>query len=427
MSSDIAIKVEQLGKCYRVYRKAYQRLLQLAFNGRKKFYRESWAIRHASFELKKGETLGVIGKNGSGKSNLLQMIAGTLAQTEGDISAHGRVTALLELGSGFNPEFSGRDNVYINALIYGVGKKEIAEKFSEIEQFADIGEYIDQPVKFYSSGMIMRLAFSVSVFLTPDILVIDEALAVGDAAFQFKCLNRLLTLSEQGCSILFVSHDMNLIKNFCDRALYIRKGHAPQLGATDEMVERYLLEMRETQQSASSGAQATGRKKETLPGGRMVYGNHEGRIVSARFVDQGEGLAVYAHGAPITLRLAAAFLPQVRQPSLSITIQDRKLIVLGGYNFPLQAEPAQPDMFSASIDVRFAAKLAGGRYYISLKLFDGLDESIARLIEKQVACLEFEIYNANKKFLGMIDFGMEEISEADVSQHLCIKAMGSGE
>lgn len=224
MSSEIAIKVENLSKCYHIYDNPRDRLLQMLLRGNKKYYREFWAVNNLSFEIKKGETVGIVGRNGSGKSTLLQMICGTLNPTNGTIYSNGRVAALLELGSGFNPEFTGRENVYLNAAVLGLSHEETSLKFDEIEKFADIGIFIDQPVKTYSSGMMVRLAFSVQAMVDPDILIVDEALAVGDEKFQRKCFARLEDLKSKGSSILFVSHSGPQVIELCDRALLIDQG-----------------------------------------------------------------------------------------------------------------------------------------------------------------------------------------------------------
>jgi lipopolysaccharide transport system ATP-binding protein len=227
MSSDIAIKVENLSKCYQIYDKPRDRLLQgimprlqrLAGMPPKQYCKEFWALKDVSFEVKKGETIGIIGRNGSGKSTLLQMICGTLTPTSGSIQTNGRVAALLELGAGFNPEFTGRENVYMNASILGLTKEQIDERFDDIASFADIGDFIEQPVKIYSSGMFVRLAFAVVSKVEPDILIIDEALAVGDARFQKKCLDNMYALKSRGVSIILVTHDTFTAKSFCSRLL----------------------------------------------------------------------------------------------------------------------------------------------------------------------------------------------------------------
>lgn len=224
MSSEIAIKVENLSKCYHIYEKPRDRLLQMLLRGNKKYYREFWATNNLSFEIKKGETVGIVGRNGSGKSTLLQMICGTLNPTSGNIEANGRIAALLELGSGFNPEFTGRENVYLNAAVLGLDKAETDARFDDIVAFSEIIDFIDQPVKTYSSGMLVRLAFSVAIHVDPQILVVDEALSVGDELFQRKCISRIQEIKENGATILFVSHSGATITEMCDRAILIDSG-----------------------------------------------------------------------------------------------------------------------------------------------------------------------------------------------------------
>lgn len=247
MSSEVSIKVENLSKCYQIYESPRDRLKQFVLPrlrgavgmGRGAYFREFWALKDVSFEVRKGETVGIIGRNGSGKSTLLQMICGTLNPSNGRVQTSGRIAALLELGSGFNPEFSGRENVYMNASVLGLDKKEIDERFDEIAAFADIGEFIEQPVKNYSSGMIVRLAFAVQAMIDPDIFVVDEALAVGDEKFQRKCFARLEELKKRGTSILFVSHSADSIIEFCDRTLLLDQGQRLMFGNAPHAVRAY--------------------------------------------------------------------------------------------------------------------------------------------------------------------------------------------
>lgn len=191
IAEDTAIRISNLSKCFQIYEKPSDRLLQMLSRGYRKYYREFWALKGISFEVKKGETIGVVGRNGSGKSTLLQLICGTLNSSGGSIQVNGRIAALLELGSGFNPEFTGRENVYMNAAILGLKKEEIDSRYAEIESFAEIGQFIDQPVKTYSSGMAVRLAFAVAINSDPEVLIVDEALSVGDELFQRKCFSRI--------------------------------------------------------------------------------------------------------------------------------------------------------------------------------------------------------------------------------------------
>lgn len=250
MSSDFAIKVDNLSKCYQLYDRPRDRLLQMLRRGHKQYYREFWALKDVSFDIKKGETIGLIGRNGSGKSTLLQLICGTLNPTSGSIQARGRIAALLELGSGFNPEFTGRENVYMNASVLGLSEKQIDERFADIVEFADIGSFIDQPVKTYSSGMYVRLAFAVIAHVDADILVIDEALSVGDAFFVQKCMRFLRNFMDQG-TVLFVSHDTGAVLNLCKKAIWLREGSVHLAGTPKEVTEAYLADIYEAQQGIS--------------------------------------------------------------------------------------------------------------------------------------------------------------------------------
>ncbi len=253
MSSDIAIKVENLSKCYQIYDTPRDRLKQfilprlhhLTRQTSRQYFREFWALKDISFEVKKGETIGIIGRNGSGKSTLLQMICGTLSPTSGSITTHGRIAALLELGSGFNPEFTGRENVYLSCALLGLGQEETDARFDDIVMFADIGDFIEQPVKTYSSGMFVRLAFAVNIVFQPEIMVVDEALAVGDMAYQAKCMTALRRLQDKGATVLFVSHDIGSIKSLCSQAIYLEHGQVKGFGKAASIAEDYVRIIRE--------------------------------------------------------------------------------------------------------------------------------------------------------------------------------------
>jgi len=224
MSSEIAIKVENLSKCYHIYEKPSDRLMQMLARSQKKYFKEFWALKDASLEIYKGETVGIIGRNGSGKSTLLQLICGTLNPTGGTINTQGRIAALLELGSGFSPEFTGRENVYMNAALLGLSKEDTDALYQEIAAFADIGDFINQPVKTYSSGMVVRLAFAVQACVQPEILIVDEALAVGDLGFQYKCFKRMEALRAQGVTILMVTHATASVLEYADRCIVLNAG-----------------------------------------------------------------------------------------------------------------------------------------------------------------------------------------------------------
>lgn len=234
-----AIEVKNLSKCYQIYDNPSDRLKQMLVRGRRQYYKEFWALKDVSFKIKRGETVGIIGRNGSGKSTLLQMICGTLNPSAGEIKVTGCVAALLELGAGFNPEFSGVENVYMAASLYGLSKEQIDQRFDAIANFADIGAHIYQPVKNYSSGMYVRLAFAVIAHVDADILVVDEALAVGDVFFTQKCMRFLRNFMKSG-TVLFVSHDTSSVRSLCDQAFWIEKGCIIQSGTPKDVCERYL-------------------------------------------------------------------------------------------------------------------------------------------------------------------------------------------
>ena len=244
---DIAISLDGVCKTYKIFKKPSYRILEAFYPGKKTFHRPFKALDDISFSVERGEFIGVIGKNGSGKSTLLQLICGIIPPSEGTLKVDGRISALLELGAGFNPEFTGRQNVYLNATILGFTHEEIDEKFEAIESFADIGEFIDQPLKMYSSGMAMRLAFAVQANVEPDILVVDEALSVGDSYFQAKCTKLMGQLRDKGVTILYVTHDITSVPLICNRAIYLEKGRIKTIGAALDVVDMYLRDLRDDQ------------------------------------------------------------------------------------------------------------------------------------------------------------------------------------
>jgi lipopolysaccharide transport system ATP-binding protein len=263
MSSEYAIRARHLGKSYQVYQRPGDRLKQFIWRGRRRFYREFWALRDVSFDVAPGTTVGIIGRNGSGKSTLLQLVCGTLSPTTGSVELHGRVAALLELGAGFNTEFTGRENVFIYGAVLGLNEQEIKDRYDKILAFADIGTFIDMPVKTYSSGMFVRLAFSVAINVDPDVLIIDEALAVGDARFQQRCMAKLRQLQQRGVSVLFVSHDVEAVKRLCQHVLILHDGEVVNRGDSLSMANWYLAlstlefdlgRLRQMQESEGRGA-----------------------------------------------------------------------------------------------------------------------------------------------------------------------------
>ena len=279
------LRVENVSKQYRTYTRPADRLKESLTRGRLRRHKEFWALRDVSFELAKGTTVGIVGPNGCGKSTLLQIIAGTLEPTHGDVQHEGRIAALLELGAGFDPEFTGVENIYMNASLLGLSRRQTDAVFPQIERFAEIGEFLYQSVKTYSSGMYVRLAFAIAASVEPDILIIDEALAVGDAVFQHRCLRRIKELHERGTTVLFVSHDAAAVRALCSRAILLKAGSIVADGKPADVLNRYqqIIMEREKAYEAEAGApglepppndESLSPTKLLLPAWRWERGNH---------------------------------------------------------------------------------------------------------------------------------------------------------
>ena len=345
MSSDgrFALVVEGVGKCYHMYARPSDRLRQIVLRGRKQLYREFWALRGISFQVERGESFAIIGRNGSGKSTLLQIIAGTLAPTTGRAEVHGRVGALLELGSGFNPEFTGRENVYMNGAILGMARREIDEKFDAIAGFADIGQFIEQPVKTYSSGMMVRLAFSVQVQLEPEILIVDEALAVGDNLFQKRCFQRLAQMRDQGVTLLFVSHSQEAVRTLTTRALLLDCGEMRSIGESGEVLLDYrrllhdeekrwhnaqIAGYAESNDRSSQTRNTTGNSESPNKGAApddLSFGDFDAQILTVDvFDDKGEASSVFEPGDKMIIRLSVRANRDMTHLNIAIRLRDKQ-------------------------------------------------------------------------------------------------------
>lgn len=405
MCSDVVIRATDLGKCYRVYSKPMDRMWQLFAGRRRQLYQEFWALSGVSFEIKKGETVGIVGRNGSGKSTLLQLLCGTLTPTTGEIEVKGRVAALLELGAGFNPEFTGRENVYLNASIMGLSRQEISEKFDAIAAFADIGAFMDRPIKSYSSGMFVRLAFAIVAHVDADILVIDEALAVGDAFFTQKCMRFLRKFRENG-TIVFVSHDTASVINLCQRAIWLDKGKVQQMGAAKNVSESYLGAFFEAQQGASAlseKANGEGRKSHQRPVidqrlkfinqsplrndielfqfdvSGAAFGKGGGRITGVELADgNGRSYSWIVGGEMVCLLIWAEALHDVYSPILGFYVKDKLGQTLFGDNtFLTYASKPQMVFAGEKMEARFVFQmpiLPTGEYTIAVALASGTQE-----------------------------------------------------
>ena len=338
------VQFRGVSKSYPIYAKPSARLKELACLNRISFHRDFWALRDVSFEIPAGETFCVIGENGSGKSTLLQMVAGILHPTSGEVHVRGRVSALLELGSGFNPEFSGRDNVYVNAAILGLSRKQIDEKFGEIEAFAEIGEFIDQPVKTYSSGMAVRLAFAVAIHVDPEILLVDEALAVGDIYFHQRCMRKVHELRERGVTILFVSHSMAEVKSIGDRALWLACGEVRDIGDTDQVVSKYMGAMgeKDTAYLAMVHRQAHARALtavkppevvETIPNIDHRFGDGRAEVLGIAILDEsGHAVHTLEPSMTIVVRISVRAKEDIALPIVGFMLRNHMGLDFAGTN-----------------------------------------------------------------------------------------------
>lgn len=276
MENEIVISIKNLTKDYKLYENKMDRLKEAIFINKKKYYKEFSALRDVSLEIKRGETIGLIGKNGSGKSTLLKILTGIITPTSGELEVKGKISALLELGAGFNPEYTGLENIYLNATILGFTKKQIDDKLQEILDFADIGDFIYHPVKLYSSGMFVRLAYAVQACIDPEILIVDEALAVGDAAFSLKCMNHMKKLVAKGVTVILVTHDVQAIRSFCSRVIWLQHGEIIKEGSPSEITSEYVKSLFLEEKAESLVNAKKVKIKEKEPKKELIrWGNHK--------------------------------------------------------------------------------------------------------------------------------------------------------
>lgn len=429
MSCDeVVLSVRNVSKCFEIYSKPIDRLYQTLCAGYKKFYKDFWALRDVSFDVHRGECIGVIGRNGAGKSTLLQIITGTLQPTEGTVACKGRVAALLELGSGFNPEFSGRENVYMYASVLGLPLREIDEKYQAIVDFADIGDFIDQPVKTYSSGMTVRLAFAVIAHVDADILIVDEALSVGDAFFQQKCMRYIHDFRKNG-TLLFVSHDMGSVVNLCSSALFLEKGNVKKYGTTKDVTQLYLqsyfMEQARIQEVSSGTIEKNkGENETTAPAStdqnecyrvgnnivrdmRMDFinqsnlrndfqifdfcrnpnstlGSHGARFLDMQLTDRDGNKLVYAVGGePVSLKIKILAEKNIYSPIVGFHIKDKLgQELLGDNTYLTYMDDPQRISSGELINVSFdfiMPVLKKGQYVFDVAIAEGSQETHVQL------------------------------------------------
>lgn len=324
------VLAQNISKRYRLYRRPSDRLWELLPGARAR-HTDFWALRDIQFSLEKGETLGLVGPNGCGKSTLLQIVSGILQPTTGRVVARGRIAALLELGAGFNPEFTGRENVWLNGEILGLSRAEISRAMPSIEAFAEIGEFIDRPVKEYSSGMYVRLAFSTAIHVDPEILIVDEALAVGDAVFANRCVRKFEELRERKVTVLFVSHDLGLVKQLSDRAMLLLNGRIAAEGSPSDVINRYIGLVLARQEP---------KRKDDRVRSSFRHGDGSSEILNVAILNErGDAVASVASGEPVIVRVRARFLRACSDPMVGVLIRTRIGMDVYGSNTRIEQTP----------------------------------------------------------------------------------------
>jgi lipopolysaccharide transport system ATP-binding protein len=397
-----AVEFQGVSKSYAIYDAPGDRLKELLSLNRLKRHQDFWALHDVSFEVKRGETFCIVGENGSGKSTLLQMVAGILHPTSGTVGIHGRVSALLELGAGFNPEFSGRDNVYLNGSILGLTTRQIDERYKDIAAFAEIGDFIDQPVKTYSSGMVVRLAFAVAINVDPEILLVDEALAVGDIYFRQRCMRKVHELRQRGITILFVSHAVSDVKAIGDRVLWLDHGRMIDVGEPDRVVSKYLAAMTEKDstylrlksatepQARRGGVMSAPEIVETIPNIDHRFGDGRAQILGIAVLDeQGRNLPILEPSTRILVRISVRATADVALPIVGFMLRNQLGMDFSGTNTsregyelaPLQAGDVTtvdfyldlPELYPASFS--FSPAIADGTL-MGYQMCDWIDNAI---------------------------------------------------
>lgn len=415
--NDTAIKVDHVSKMYKLYEKPMDRLKESLGLTKKKCYREHFALNDINFEVNKGETVGIIGTNGSGKSTILKIITGVLNPTDGAVHVEGRISALLELGAGFNMEYTGIENVYLNGTMIGFSREEIDEKLQDILDFADIGDFVHQPVKAYSSGMFVRLAFAVAINIDPEILVVDEALSVGDVFFQAKCYRKFEEFKKMGKTILFVSHDLNAISKYCDRVVLLNRGKKESEGDPKEMVDRYKQLMVD-QIATTDGSRAAASGRDGVPENWygiydmnpnvQEYGDKKAVMTAFQILDEtGRHTNTIQKGKSFTMQVRVQYLEDVSDPIYAYTIKNLRGTEIAGTNTMYEKAIVEPKKKGDVDIVSYTQKvdLQGGEYLISFGCtgFESGDFTVHHRLY-DVANL---VVVANKNTLGFYDMNSE--------------------
>lgn len=379
--NEIAIRVQNLTKVYKLYEKPSNRLREVFHPLRKKYHRDFAALKDLSFEIEKGQVIGIIGKNGSGKSTLLKILTGVLTPSSGKVEVNGRIAALLELGAGFNPELTGRENIYLNGALMGYSHKQMDQRIQNIIEFADIGEFIEQPVKMYSSGMFVRLAFAVAANVDPDILIVDEALSVGDVRFQMKCIRKMRSFVELGKTVVFVSHDTAIINSFCSRCIWIDNGKLIDDGNSGDVIKRYTAQMayslstdieKEPTRELNDGYN---KNWALLPVDCESFGLGGAKIVGYKLIERSSQNAIsqIAGGEQLEILLKIEVMEALDSPGVGIILNDRlgrSVLGIGNYIYNVSFDEWTPGVYIVSVAFEIPY-LQNGTYSFSAAISDG--------------------------------------------------------
>ena len=449
-NNEYAIQVQDVSKIYKLYDKPIDRLKESLSLTHKNYHKDFFALSDISFNVKKGETVGIIGTNGSGKSTILKIITGVLTPTSGQVRVSGVISALLELGAGFNMDYTGIENIYMNGTMMGFSKKQMDEKLPDILEFADIGDFVYQPVKTYSSGMFVRLAFALSINVEPEILIVDEALSVGDVFFQSKCYRRMEEIRKNGTTILMVTHDMGSVIKYCDRVVLLNKGHYVAEGAPGKMVDLYkkilanqmddleeeLLEMNDFSGGMDNGAETKDNvpekniEEKTVHSGLMKdkitinpnlteYGNGKAEIYDLGMFDERGNLTnLLLKGEYFTIKEKIRFHDSIQAPIFTYTIKDKKGADLTGTNTMFEGAEIRPVKNGDEYEVNFRQKmtLQGGEYLLSMSC-TGFEQGEHTVYHRLYDVANITVIS-NKNTVGVYD--MESEVEA------VLKPAGSG-
>ncbi|MBA1419395.1 MAG: ABC transporter ATP-binding protein [Epsilonproteobacteria bacterium] len=412
--NDIAIKIDNLTKIYHLYDKPQDRLKEALNPFKKSYHHDFYAMNDVSFEIKKGETVGIVGKNGAGKSTLLKMITGVLTQSSGNIYTDGKIASLLELGAGFNPEMTGLENIYLNGTLMGFSREEMDPKIDAILAFADIGEFIYQPVKMYSSGMFARLAFSVSINVDPDILIVDEALSVGDLAFQMKCFKKFQDFQEEGRTILFVTHALDTVIRYCSRGIVIDGGHKVFDGSSKDAIDSfkkilsgdfYEKDLEEKKKLIYENNGKNLLKHAFKEHKEMdIYGNGKAHIIDYGTLDaEGNPADILDYNTPFTIVMEVQFTELVENPIFAFTLKDAKGLEITGTNTHMKHMVTGIYDKGDTITVKFEQKanLQLGQYALSLGCVN-LNENGVEVYNRIYDALLFQVIGA-AQMVGFYD------------------------